>query len=71
MLNLEMIGNRICKLRGKCSQRELADKLKISKSALSMYERGERMPRDEVKERIASYFGKSVQEIFFDCQEHI
>ena len=30
-----------------------------------MYERGERIPRDQVKKRIAHYFGKTVEEIFF------
>lgn len=29
-----------------------------------MYERGERVPRDDLKMRIAKYFGVSVQEIF-------
>jgi putative transcriptional regulator len=30
-----------------------------------MYERGERIPRDQIKKRIAQYFGQSVEEIFF------
>ena len=71
MIELKEIGKRICKLRGEISQRELAENLKISKSAMSMYERGERMPKDKTKERIAHYFGKSVQEIFFDDSVHI
>lgn len=27
--------------------------------------RGERIPRDQIKKRIAQYFGQSVEEIFF------
>ena len=70
MIALNEIGRRIAELRGNRSQQELAEDLGISKSALSMYERGERMPRDEVKERIAIHFNKSIQEIFFASEEH-
>lgn len=52
-------------LRGARSQSEMAAAVGVTKSAWAMYERGERVPRDEVKRRIAAYFGKSVQEIFF------
>lgn len=65
------IGERLKRLRGDRSQREMADKLDITKSSWAMYERNERVPRDEIKKRIANFFGKSVQEIFFDDVEHI
>ena len=42
-----------------------AEGIGITKSALAMYERGERTPRDEVKVKIALYYGKTVQELFF------
>lgn len=57
---------KIAELRGDMSRKQLADTLHISKSALDKYERGERTPRDAVKKRIAEYFGKTVQEIFFN-----
>jgi len=38
------------------SQQELANALKISKSTVNMYERGERRPKFEVLEAIADYF---------------
>lgn len=38
------------------SQQELADALGISKSAVNMYERGERQPNFETLELIADYF---------------
>ena len=63
-------GEILRELRGNISQEEMAKRLNITKSSLAMYERNERIPRDEVKVRIANYFGKTVQEIFFSCDEH-
>lgn len=60
------IGQRLIKLRGNKTQEEVATALGISLSAIGMYERGERMPRDEVKIAIAKYFDTTVQSIFFD-----
>lgn len=59
------IGTKLSALRGERSQAEVAEDLGISVSALSMYECGNRIPRDEIKIRIANYYGKSVSEIFF------
>jgi len=53
------------KLRGKKTLAEVANALDISKSALSMYETGERIPRDEVKRKIATYYNRSVQFLFY------
>ena len=44
---------------------EVAEACGISQSALTMYENGERLPRDEVKIRLAKYYGRTVQTIFF------
>lgn len=59
------IGERLAMLRGERTQQEVAMDLHISDSAISAYENDARVPRDEVKVRIAEYYGKSVQEIFF------
>lgn len=59
-------AHRIAKLRGEKSQRELAKDLKLSNSAIAMYESGKRVPKDAVKQKIADYFGTTVQAIFFD-----
>ena len=59
------IGKRLMCLRGAISQVEVANAVGISRSALSMYEQGNRIPRDEIKVKLACYYGKSVQEIFF------
>lgn len=57
-------GEVLRELRGSKSQDKIAREIGLTKSAWAMYERNERIPRDEVKIRIASYFGKTVQEIF-------
>lgn len=65
-MNAIKIGNILRKLRGEKTQQNVSKALKISPSALAMYERGERIPRDEIKVKLANYYGKSVQEIFFN-----
>lgn len=65
------IGQKLRALRGTLDAKSVADALEISTSALFMYERGERIPRDQVKKRIAYYFGKTVEEIFFAERAHI
>lgn len=64
-------GEKLKELRGNRSQDEIAREIGITKSSWAMYERNERVPRDEVKIRIADYFHKSVQEIFFGSNEHV
>ncbi len=58
------IGQRLKEMRGSVHRELLAAALGISVAALTAYEQGERVPRDEVKERFARLFGKTVQEIF-------
>ncbi len=61
-----IIGKRLASLRGNKTQEEVANAVGISTSALSMYECGERIPRDPIKICLAKYFHESVQSIFFD-----
>ena len=65
-MNSKVIGKRLAALRGAKSRKEVAEALKISTSALAMYERGERIPRDEIKIKIAEFFGVPVADIFFE-----
>lgn len=58
-------GEKIRALRGERTQSAVAKAVGITKSALAMYERDERRPRDEVKIKLANYFGCSVSEIFY------
>lgn len=64
------IGKELRKLRGDKSLQTTADDIGITKSALAMYERGERVPRDEVKVKIADYYGVPVAELFYYPIEH-
>lgn len=64
-------GAKLKQLRGDMTQQEAAAGIGITKSALAMYERDERVPRDEVKIRIAKYYGVSVMVLFFNGSEHI
>ncbi len=59
------IGERLTKLRANVPRINVATALGISESALAMYESGERLPRDEVKIKIAEYYHVSVGELFF------
>ena len=65
MIQKETTGMILRKLRGVRTQEEIAAILGITKSSWAMYERDERVPRDEVKIRIANFFGKTVQELFY------
>ena len=60
----------LTELRGRKSQKEVADALGISVSALSMYENGERIPRDNIKIRLANYYQKNISDIFFITRTH-
>ena len=63
---MKKIAERLQKLRGERSREEVAKAVGVSISAIAMYENGERIPRDGIKLKLAEYYQKSVQEIFFD-----
>ena len=65
-MDSEKIGRRLRELRGPRDAQEVANAPGISTSALFMYERGERVPRDQIKVELAQYYGLPVQEIFFN-----
>lgn len=66
----ENVGRRLAVLRGEKSRDEVAKAVQISVSALQMYENGQRMPKDEIKIRLSSYYGVTVQSLFFDDEPH-
>ena len=67
-MNKEVTSNRklyeLRKKRGE-TQREVAESVGISESAYNSYETGQRTPRDDVKERLAKHFNRTVQFLFF------
>lgn len=61
----EETGRILVDLRDGRTRPYVAKVLGISVSALQSYEEGRRRPADEVKVRIANYYGRSLEDIFF------
>lgn len=59
------VAERLIKARGNKKREEVAAAIGVSLSAITMYENGERIPRDETKIKLAEYYNKTVQELFF------
>lgn len=64
------VAKKLIALRGKRSREEVAKAVGISVSALQMYENGKRMPKDEIKIKLANFYGVTVQYLFFEEQLH-
>jgi hypothetical protein len=64
-INAFAIGERLKRLRGDRTLKEVSERVGISESALSMYENGARIPRDEIKIKLANYYKETIQSIFF------
>lgn len=64
-MDANRIGKRLVALRGARRREEVAKAVGVSFSALCMYETGRRVARDEVKLRLADYYGVPVESIFF------
>ncbi|OYD08606.1 helix-turn-helix domain-containing protein [Paludifilum halophilum] len=66
-MNLKQkIAQKLLHLRGDKRREEVAKAVGISVSALQMYENARRIPRDDIKVKLAGYYGVSVEELFFD-----
>lgn len=59
------IAERLIQARGDRRREDVANAVGISISALSMYECGQRVPRDDVKVRLADHYKTTVQKLFF------
>lgn len=64
-MDSKKIGERLQKLRGSRTQKEVAEAVGVTPMAISLYESGERIPRDEIKIRLANYYKRTVNFIFF------
>lgn len=64
-------GKKMKELRGSKTKLEVSKALNLTYSSYSKYEREERVPRDDVKVRIANYYNTTVGDIFFAPSEHI
>ena len=65
-----LISSKLRELRGTKTRKEVADATYITISALTNYECGCRIPRDDVKKRLADYFGVTVDELFYCPANH-
>ncbi|MED0998367.1 helix-turn-helix transcriptional regulator [Bacillus mobilis] len=69
-MNYERVAENLINLRNERSREEVAKAVGISISTLQMYENGQRIPRDNIKIKLANFYGVTVQKIFFDSEQH-
>ena len=50
-MDRKKIGKKLVELRGTRTQKEVAQAINVCQSTYSMYEKGERLPSDEVKKK--------------------
>ena len=62
----DSVGARLRVLRGDMSRKDLSAAIGVTPQAILNYEFGYRIPVDAVKVKIAKFFKKTVQEIFYD-----
>jgi DNA-binding XRE family transcriptional regulator len=48
----------------------VADAVGVTYSAIKMYELGSRMPKDDIKIKLANYFNVPVGDLFFSVEHH-
>jgi len=65
-MDRKVIGEKLRTLRGPRTMAEISDATGIGHSALNMYELGERIPRDDVKLKLAKFYGVNVEWLFFE-----
>lgn len=65
-----MVNNMLIILRGERARSIVAKELGITPQGLGMIERGDRIPRPDLMKRIADYYNKTVDEIFFNPKRH-
>lgn len=59
------VPERLIAARGDRTQQEVADAVGVTRSALGMYETGDRVPRDDIKVRLADYYAIPIQDLFY------
>lgn len=65
-MDKNVIGERLRELRGGRPRNEVGMAIGVTPQAILNYEQGVRIPSDDIKVKLADYFGKTVQEIFYD-----
>ena len=65
-LDRKKIARRLREARAGRYESDVCEACGIVRSALCQYETGKRIPRDAIKVRLAQYYGKTVQELFYE-----
>ena len=60
-----VIGKRLKELRGEKTLENVGNDLNVTPMAVSLWERGERIPNDDMKLKISNYFGVPLFDIFY------
>jgi transcriptional regulator with XRE-family HTH domain len=66
-MNRKEIGKRLLKLRTDKGllQHQVAESIGVDKSTIGAYERGYRLPRDDVKVKLAEYYKVELSGLFY------
>lgn len=65
-LNHKTTAENLYRLRGDRTKKEVADAVGVTEKSISQYEHGERIPNDAVKVRLAAYYNKTAEELFYN-----
>jgi transcriptional regulator with XRE-family HTH domain len=60
------IAEKLVEARGKIPRKTVCEAIGIALSTLSMYENGERVPRDRIKLKLANFYQKDIKELFYE-----
>ncbi|WP_308655311.1 helix-turn-helix transcriptional regulator [uncultured Anaerococcus sp.] len=63
---MKTIGQKLVTLRGEQDIEIVAKAIGVTKQAIWNYENDKRIPRDDIKRKIADYYNTSVGNIFFN-----
>jgi putative transcriptional regulator len=69
-MNYERVAKNLINLRNEKSREEVARAVGISVSTLQMYENGQRIPRDNIKIKLANFLWCYSPNNFFDSEQH-
>lgn len=59
------IADRLKEARGDIPRKKVCEDLGLATSTLMMYETGKRIPRDDIKLKLANYYHKPIGELFY------
>ncbi len=65
-MNRKEVGKTLRSLRGQKSTSDVAKAIGVTPNAILNWENGIRIPRDELKEKIANYYHVKPGDIFFE-----